>query len=361
MKFTKSDITHMELALSLSQRGFGKTQPNPVVGCVIVKNGKIIGQGYHQKCGSAHAEVNALKSCKVSPKGATVYVTLDPCNHTGKTGPCTTALILAGIKHVISATDDPHDKKHEGEKLLKKNGISFRRGLLSEESRLLLQPYLKWVSKKLPYVILKVATTLDGKIATVNGVSRSITSDASLKEVHRMRANVDAILTGSGTAITDNPHLGVRHVKGIDPLRILLDSSLSTPANSLMFRDESCIVYTTSQAKKSRIQTLESKGIEVVTMDDSIKLISVMKDLFARGVYLLMIEAGASVITSFLNEGLVDRYIQFIAPKLLGGEDSLTSYEGENPVDFSSVKKLKNIAYSSSGEDFCVDGFFNEY
>lgn len=361
MKFTKSDITYMELALSLSQRGFGKTQPNPVVGCVIVKNGKIIGQGYHQKCGSAHAEVNALKNCKTNPKGATVYVTLDPCNHVGRTGKCTEALIQAGVKHVISATDDPHDKKHEGEKLLKKNGISFQRGLLSDESQLLLQPYLKWVSKKLPYVILKVATTLDGKIATVNGVSRSITSDASLKEVHRLRANVDAILTGSGTAITDNPHLGVRHVKGADPLRILLDSSLSTPADSLMFRDENCIVYTTSQAKKSRIQTLESKGVEVVILSDTIELLFVLRDLFERGVYLLLIEAGASVMTSFLSENLVDRYVQFIAPKLLGGEDSLTSVEGENPVDFSSVKKLKNIAYSSSGEDFCVDGFFNEY
>ncbi|MCX6734074.1 MAG: bifunctional diaminohydroxyphosphoribosylaminopyrimidine deaminase/5-amino-6-(5-phosphoribosylamino)uracil reductase RibD [Candidatus Peregrinibacteria bacterium] len=361
MKFTKSDIEYMELALSLAAKGFGKTQPNPVVGCVIVKNGKIIGQGYHQKCGGAHAEVNALKNCKTNPKGATVYVTLDPCNHTGKTGPCTTALIQAGIKHVISATDDPHDKKHEGEKLLKKNGISFRRGLLSDESRLLLQPYLKWVSKKLPYVILKVATTLDGKIATVNGVSRGITSEASAKEVHRLRANVDAILTGSGTAITDNPHLGVRHVKGSDPLRILLDSSLSTPADSLMFRDENCIVYTTSEAKKPRIQTLQSKGIEIVIMGDSIELMSVTKDLFARGVYLLLIEAGASVMTSFLNEKLVDRYVQFIAPKLLGGEDSLTGFEGGNPMDFSKVVGLKNVEWKRFGEDMRVEGVMREY
>lgn len=361
MKFTKSDIEYMELALSLAAKGFGKTQPNPVVGCVIVKNNTIIGQGYHQKCGSAHAEVNALKSCKVSPKGATVYVTLDPCRHTGKTGPCTTALIQADIKHVISATDDPHDTKHEGEKLLKKNGISFRRGLLSDESQLLLQPYLKWVAKKLPYVILKVATTLDGKIATVNGVSRGITSSASLKEVHRLRANVDAILTGSGTAITDNPHLGVRHAKGSDPLRILLDSSLATPADSLMFRDENCIIYATSKAPKNRIQALESKGIEVVNMGDSIELLSVMKDLFARGVYLLMVEAGASVMTSFLNEKLVDRYVQFIAPKLLGGEDSLTSYEGENPVDFSMVLKLKNVEWKRFGEDMRVEGVYRIY
>ncbi len=361
MKFTKSDTAYMELALSLSQRGFGKTQPNPMVGCVIVKHGKIIGQGYHQKCGGAHAEVNALKNCKTNPKDATVYVTLDPCNHVGKTGRCTEALMQAGVKHVMSATDDPHDKKHEGEKLLKKNGISFRRGLLSDESRLILQPYLKWVSKKLPYVILKVATTLDGKIATVNGVSRGITSDASLKEVHRLRANVDAILTGSGTALQDNPHLGVRYTKGIDPLRILLDSSLSTPANSLMFRDENCIVYTTYQAPKNRIQTLESKGIEVVTMGSSIELLTVMKDLFARGVYLLLIEAGSSVMTSFLNEKLVDRYVQFIAPKLLGGEDSLTGFEGENPVDFYKVVGLKNVEWKQFGEDMRVEGVYRIY
>ena len=361
MKFTTSDIAYMELALSLAAKGFGKTQPNPVVGCVIVKNGKIIGQGYHQKCGGAHAEVIALKNCKTNPKGATVYVTLDPCNHVGKTGKCTEALIQAGVKHVISATDDPHDKKHEGEKLLKKNGISFQRGLLNEESKLLLQPYVKWVSKKLPYVILKVATTLDGKIATANGVSRGITSEASAKEVHRLRANVDAILTGSGTAITDNPHLGVRHVKGSDPLRILLDSSLSTPANSLMFRDENCIIYTTSQAPKTHIQTLESKGIEVMNMGDSIELLPVLKDLFARGVYLLMIEAGSSVMTSFLNEGLADKYVQFIAPKLLGGEDSLTGFEGENPVDFSSVKELKNVEWKRFEEDMRVEGVYTIY
>ncbi len=361
MKFTKSDIVYMELALSLAAKGFGKTQPNPVVGCVIVKNGKIIGKGYHQKCGSAHAEVNALKSCKVSPKGATVYVTLDPCNHVGKTGKCTEALIHSGIKHVISATDDPHDTKHEGEKLLKKNSITFSRGLLQDRSRLLLQPYLKWISKKLPYVILKVATTLDGKIATANGVSRGITSDASLKEVHHLRANVDAILTGSGTAITDNPHLGVRHTKGIDPLRILLDSSLSTPADSLMFRDENCIVYTTPQAPKNRIQTLASKGIEVVIMGDSIELLSVMKDLFAREVYLLLIEAGSTVMTSFLNEKLVDKYIQFIAPKLLGGEDSLTSFDGENPVDFNKVVELKNVEWKMFGEDLRVEGVVRGY
>lgn len=361
MKFTKSDISYMELALSLAAKGFGKTQPNPLVGCVIVKHGKIIGQGYHQKFGGAHAEVNALKSCKVSPRGATVYVTLDPCNHVGKTGKCTEALIRAGVRRVVSAIDDPHDAKHEGEKVLKKSGIIFQRGLLSQKSQLLLQPYLKWVSKKLPYIILKVATTLDGKIATASGISRGITSEASLKEVHRLRSSVDGVLTGSGTALADNPHLGVRYGKGSDPLRILLDSSLATPVDSLMFRDKNCVVYTTNQASKKCINTFESRGVEVVTIGQSFELSLVLKNLFSRGVYLIMVEAGSTLMTSFLQEGLVDRYIQFIAPKLLGGEDSLTSYDGENPADFTRVKKLENIIYSSSGEDFCIDGFLNVY
>lgn len=361
MKFNAADHDFMELALSLAAKGFGKTQPNPLVGCVIVKGGKIIGQGYHQKYGSAHAEVNALKSCKVSPKGATVYVTLDPCNHIGKTGKCTEALMKAKVGKVISATDDPHDTKHEGEKLLKKNGIQFQRGLLADESRLLLQPYLKNFTKKLPYVILKVATTLDGKIATASGFSKGITSKESNVEVHKLRSAVDGVVTGSGTILADDSHLGVRLVKGRDPVRILLDSSLASPLSSKIFRDEHVIVFTTTKAPASHIDALRAKDIDVIVSDSDIKLTVVLKELFARNIFLLMVEAGSTLMTSFLNEGLVDRYVQFIAPKLLGGENSPTSFEGKDLTDFSMMKELKNVAYSSSGTDFCVDGFLRVY
>lgn len=361
MKFTAADHDFMELALSLASKGFGKTQPNPMVGCVIVKHGKIIGQGYHQKYGSAHAEVNALKSCKTSPKGATVYVTLDPCNHVGKTGKCTEALIKAKVGKVISAIDDPHDAKHEGEKLLKKNGIKFQRGLLSDELRLLLQPYLKNVTKKLPYVILKVATTLDGKIATASGVSNGITCKESNVEVHKLRSAVDGIITGSGTILNDDSHLGVRLVKGRDPVRILLDSSLTSPLGSKIFRDGHTVVFTTAKAPASHIDALRAKGIDVIVSDSDIQLSIALKELFVRNIFLLMVETGSTLMTNFLNEGLVDRYVQFIAPKLLGGENSPTSFEGKDLSDFSMVKELQNVAYSSSGSDFCVDGFLKMY
>lgn len=362
MKFTSQDRVYMQMAIDLARKGFGKTQPNPLVGAVIVRGGKVVGTGYHMKYGGAHAEVNALREAGVRARGATVYVTLDSCRHVGKTGPCTEALIRAGVARVISACDDPHDAPHEGEKILKRAGIIFSRGLLGDESRrVLLQPYLKWVTRELPYVILKVATTLDGKIGTASGVSRGITSSESLKEVHRMRASVDAVLTGSGTAMTDNPHLGVRHVKGRDPLRVLLDSSLTTPVDALIFRDTNCVVFTTDSAPVARVRGLRSRGAEVVSMGASLELLSVLKALFARGVYLLMIEAGSTLMTSFLHEGLVDRYVQFIAPKLLGGENSPTSFEGEDPVDFGGVVKLEHVEYTRLGDNMKVEGMVKEY
>jgi diaminohydroxyphosphoribosylaminopyrimidine deaminase/5-amino-6-(5-phosphoribosylamino)uracil reductase len=284
MKFTQQESSYMQLAVSLAWLGWGKTQPNPLVGAVVVRDGEVVGEGYHIKFGGAHAEVNALKMAGAKARGADLYVTLDPCRHTGKTGPCTEVIIKSGVRRVVSAIGDPHDVRHEGEKMLKKAGVIFQRGLLKEASREALQFYLKNVVKKMPYVILKVATTMDGKVATSTGFSRGITGKESQKFVHLMRSNVDGLLTGGGTIVADNPHMGVRLVKGNDPLRVLLDSNLEgVDLSAEYFRDSNVLVFTTKRAPLKKVDMLRSRDIEVVVMPSLRDLPGILRLLLGAG------------------------------------------------------------------------------
>lgn len=361
MKFTKSDSSYMQRAIDLAWKGFGQTQPNPLVGAVVVKRGKIIGEGYHKKYGGAHAEVNALKMAGAQAKGADLYVTLDPCWHTGKTGPCTEVVKKYGIARVISAIDDPHDLKHEGEKILKRAGIVVQRGLLRDAAQQSQQFYRKNVFQELPYVILKVATTLDGKVAASSGFSRGITSDEARAYVHMMRSSADALLTGGGTLATDNPHMGSRIHRGRDPLRVLLDSDLDVPLTSEFFRDDHVLIVTTARAPRANIHALEKRGIEVVVLERLDDLSIILKLLFERGVRILMIEAGPRIMTSFVTQDCVDEYVQIVAPKLLGGVNSPTPFEGSDVKDYDSMKMLQHFDVSRLGPDLLLSGYLHWY
>lgn len=362
MTFSQEEASFMQHAINLAWKGWGKTQPNPLVGAVVVKDGEVVGVGYHMKYGGAHAEVNALKMAGTKARGADLYVTLDPCRHTGKTGPCTEAVIAAGVKRVISAIDDPHDKRHEGEKMLKRAGIVFQRGLLKKEAREALQFYRKNVLLGLPYVIMKVATTMDGKVAAASGYSRGITGKESQKFVHLMRSNVDGLLTGGGTLRADKPHMGVRLVKGNDPLRVLLDSDLEgVSVESEYFRDSNVLVFTTKGAPLKKVAKLRSKDIEVVVMPSLQDIPEILHLLFERGVSILMIEAGPRLMSSFIESGCVDRYMQIIAPKLLGGANSPTSLEGKDAVDYSKMKLIRDLDVARLGDDLLLDGYIAWY
>ncbi len=361
MKFTKIESSYMQRAIDLAWKGYGKTQPNPLVGAVVVRNGVIVGEGFHKKYGGAHAEVNALKMAGKKAKGADLYVTLDPCRHTGKTGPCTEVVKKYGIKRVISAINDPHDLEHEGEMILKRAGVVFERGLLADVAQESQQFYRKNVMLELPYVILKVATTMDGKVATASGFSRGITSEESQTYVHTMRSRADAILTGGGTIAMDNPHMGVRLVKGRSPLRVLLDSDLNVSLASDFFRDDQVVIFTTKHAPSRTVLALRKRGIEVVVQDALDDIPSILKTLFVRGVRILMIEAGPRIMTSFVNQGCVDEYVQIIAPKLLGGLNSPTSLEGADVQDYTSMQTLQRLAVSHLGPDVLLGGYLNWY
>lgn len=361
MRFTRVDSSYMQRAIDLAWKGYGRTQPNPLVGAVVVKNGTIVGEGYHMKYGGLHAEVNALKMAGKKAKGADLYVTLDPCRHTGKTGPCTEVVKAYGIKRVISAIDDPHDLGHEGEAMLRHAGIVFQRGLLREVAQQSQQFYRKNVLLGLPYVILKVATTMDGKVATSSGFSRGITSDEALRYVHTMRSQSDALLTGGGTLAMDNPHMGVRFVRGRDPLRVLMDSDLDVSLSSEFFRDEHVLVFTTALAAKKRVNALRKRGIDVVVLDHLQDILMILKVLFERGVRVLMIEAGPRIMTSFVEHGCVDEYVQIMAPKLLGGTHSPTSLEGVNVIDYAMMKTLERLEVSRLGPDVLLKGYLNWY
>lgn len=361
MKYTAQDAFYMQRAIDLAWNGFGKTQPNPLVGAVVVKNGVIVGEGYHMKYGGPHAEVHALKMAGVKARGADLYVTLDPCRHLGKTGPCTEIVKKYGIKRVFSAVEDPHDLDHEGQKILKRAGVTFYRGLLEESSRMLLQFYLKNVKRSLPYVILKVATTMDGKVATASGYSRGITSKTSLTYVHKLRSQVDAVLTGGGTVAIDDPQMGVRHVKGRDPLRILFDSDLDISLSSQFFRNEHVLVFTTSRASKKSVSALQKQGIEVFVLESLADVSSILRILFEKGVFIVLLEAGPRLMTSFIEQGCVDQYIQMVAPKLLGGVSSPTSFEGLDHQDYSNMRYVKQLEVSRLGEDVLLKGYLNWY
>lgn len=325
MAFTEADHKFMSLALRLAKKGIYTTAPNPNVGCVLVKDNEIVGQGWHEKAGEAHAEVNALKQAGQRAEGATAYVTLEPCCHQGKTPPCSNALIKAKVKRVVVAMVDPHSKvAGKGLEQLKQAGITVESGLLESQAEELNLGFIKRMQKRLPYVRCKLAMSLDGRTAMASGESKWITSSAAREDVQRLRAKSSAILTGVGTVLADDPSLTVR-LDEIDsqPLRVVVDTNLSMPTDAKMLKQAGQTIVMTCSADKGVTQALTNAGAEIQVMpacNGSVDLKSVLLQLGDMQINDVLLESGARLSGAMLQAGLIDELIIYMAPVLMGNE-----------------------------------------
>jgi len=355
------DEQYMRQALRLARRGLGWVSPNPMVGAVIVKRGRVIARGYHHYFGGDHAEIDALKRAGESVRGATLYVTLEPCRHRGKTPPCTDAIIKNKIGRVVAGMLDPFpEMRGKSIELLEENGVKTTVGVLESDCRALNEVYLKWVTAGLPYVTVKWAQPLDGRIATAAGASRWISSPESLKLAHKLRATHDAILVGVNTVIKDDPELTTRLVKGRSPVRVILDSHLRIPLDARVLSGQEVaktLVAATASPPVEKLPDLKKLGIEVLNIPpDSggrVDLKELLITLARRQVSSLLVEGGAETITSFLRAGLADRIIAIIAPKIMGKG---TEAVGELDIkDVSRALKLNFKRVYRSGGDIVVE------
>lgn len=355
----KRDEELMAECLRLARLGKGHVSPNPLVGAIIVKDGKIVGRGYHRKFGKEHAERNALHNAGRKARGATLYVNLEPCSHHGKTPPCTDAIVSAGIRQVVIGLTDPNPLvKGRGIRALTSAGIRVREGILPNECRELNEFFVKKITTGLPFVTLKIAQTLDGKIALPNRRSQWITSEESRKRVHELRSQYDAVLIGANTARLDDPGLTVRLVKGRNPKRILLDGNLSTPLSARLFSDSlrsQTIVFTTQDGNEGverKKSILERRGVEVVatkgTRAGTIGLRRVLKSLADHNILSVLVEGGEHVFTRFLEGGVVDRLLIFVAPRVCGTEGVPAFGNVRRPFNFI-LRSIEMI-----GEDLLI-------
>ncbi|MCE2401355.1 bifunctional diaminohydroxyphosphoribosylaminopyrimidine deaminase/5-amino-6-(5-phosphoribosylamino)uracil reductase RibD [Candidatus Poribacteria bacterium] len=360
-------VAFMQRALTLAEQGRGRTSPNPLVGAVIVNAGKIIGEGYHQKAGEPHAEVHALRAAKQKAKGGILYVNLEPCCYWGRTPPCTEALIQAGITHVYAAHLDPNPKvAGKGIKQLEEAGIKVDVGLCAEAAKKLNEFYIKHVKTGYPFVILKMAMSLDGKIATSTGESQWITSSASRQKAHKIRDEVDAILVGIGTITSDNPALTTRlpNKQGKDATRIVLDSHGRTPTSAKIFNSLSeagVIIAVTPQASAKNIATLEKAGAEVITTSvkgGRVCFKTLMETLGARGITSVLVEGGGKVNASALASGVVDKAICFVAPKFIGGKEAPGVLDGEGIKRLADAPELERVTITQFDCDLLIEGYF---
>jgi len=356
---------YMRRAINLARKGLGHTSPNPMVGAVIVKDGSVISEDYHRKVGEYHAERLAIENAKEDVSGATLYVNLEPCCHHGRTLPCTDIIIKSGIKRVVAAITDPYPEvSGKGIEKLKESGVDVISGILEQPAFKLNEAYIKRVKTGFPFVIYKTAMTLDGKIALSNGESQWITSERSRKYSHFIRSRVDGILTGAKTVINDNPSLDVRLKKKFkNPVPIIFDGNLEIPLNRKLFQDvdkKGTIVFTRDHKDETKIKKLESIGIKVIKVpgkDQFIDLKEAMKIIGKSGMSSIMLECGGNLAYSMLEKVLIDKVYFFIAPKIFGGANSLTSFEGAGINNISDAFKIKNIKSRLIGTDFLIEGY----
>ena len=356
--YNKND--YIKQTICLARKGMGKVSPNPLVGSIIAKNNIIIGKGYHKHFGKEHAEINALRDAGENAQGATLYVNLEPCCHHGKTPPCTDAIIKAGIKKVVIGMADPNPLvSQQGIKILRDHGIEVICGVEKRACEQLNRVFIKYITTKLPYVTLKIAQTIDGRIATSTGHARWITSKPARKEAHRIRANNDAILVGIGTVLADNPQLNVRLVKGNNPVRIVLDSNLKIPFTSQLLNDEFVhqTIIATSSNNMEKLDHIKKTGAHIwqIEKDNNghVSLKALLKKIGQARMSSVMVEGGAEIFTSFIKEKLADRIVFLLAPKILGAGKNAIGDLGINLVD--DCIRLKNIKTKKMGEDLLID------
>ena len=358
-----SDEDFMREALRIARNAEGRTSPNPMVGAVIVRNGRIIAAGWHREAGTSHAEIHALDMAGELARGSTLYVTLEPCSHYGRTGPCAKAVVASGIRRVVIGMQDPNPLvSGKGIAILKSAGIEVSCGILEQECRHLNEAFLKWVTTGLPFVALKTAMTLDGKIASVTGRSQWITNEASRRKVHELRDRYDGILAGIGTVLADDPSLTTRLPDGTgkNPVRIIADSMARTPLNARIIQDKQAptIIAVTEQAPEERVTALQGQGAQIIRAGKGPKvdLLRLMKQLGEREIISVFVEGGGSVNFSLLREHLVDRVYAFIAPKLLGGKNALSPVEGEGFAELSEAVELDEITTEFLQGDILLTG-----
>lgn len=357
----------MSEALKAAKKGMGRTAPNPPVGAVVVKNKKIISTGWHKKAGANHAEIEALKGLsRTDLKDATLYVTLEPCSHFGKTPPCTDAIIKSGIKKVYIGTKDLNrNVGGNGIKKLTDAGIEVSTGILKEACTEIIEPFNKFANESLPFVNLKIASTLDGKIALKNGKSRWITGEQSRKRVHEMRSTSDAVLTGLQTVIKDDPALTVRHIRGKNPVKVVLDDKFKIPLGANIFKGlkkNGLIIFVRSNGKSKKIKDYEKLGATVIKVPlkkNGLDLKAVLKELAKRNIMNLMVECGSTLAGSFLKERLVDRVSIFLAPKFIGS-DGLGSIGEQALKNLDNAVTLTNTRFEPVGEDIFITGLVSQ-
>lgn len=357
-----TDEIFMREAIRIAKNAEGRTSPNPLVGAVIVRDGKIIAEGWHRQAGTPHAEIHALNMAGALAKGATLYVTLEPCSHFGRTPPCAQAIVDSGISRVVAAMEDPNQKvAGRGFEILRAAGVKVEVGICEAEARRLNEVFLKWVTTGLPFVTMKFACSLDGKIATASGESQWISCLESRKFTHHLRDINDAILVGVGTVLADNPSLTTRLVEGKNPVRVIVDSTARTPLDSKVVTDKSArtIIATTSKAPPEKISALENLDVEIIFAGNGerVDLKILMRELARREITSVLVEGGGQIHFSMLKAGLVDKVYAFIAPKIIGGANALTAVEGAGFDKLSDAVALKNFTAEKLGEDILLSGY----
>ncbi|MDT8860098.1 bifunctional diaminohydroxyphosphoribosylaminopyrimidine deaminase/5-amino-6-(5-phosphoribosylamino)uracil reductase RibD [Alkalihalobacillus sp. MEB130] len=352
-----NDVYYMKLALELAKSTKGQTSPNPMVGSVVVKDGVIVGMGAHLLAGEGHAEVQALTMAADKANGATIYVTLEPCSHYGKTPPCADLIIERGLKRVVVATGDSNPEvAGRGLAKLKNAGIEVEFGICQDEANELNEVFFHYMKEQLPFVTLKSATTLDGKTATVTGKSKWITGSKAREDVHRYRHEHDAILVGVGTVLADNPSLTTRLATGgKNPIRVVLDRTLRTPLDATLVQDQEAPTWilTTEHASKDKQEKLEQSGVHVIRMpDDSIE--TVLSILGTKGVLSLFVEGGAEINGSFVKARAVNQIITYLAPKIFGGKAAPTAVAGAGIEDVEEAIELEVKEVTTIGTDIKI-------
>lgn len=361
--FLSYDEKYMRLAMQLAGNAIGRTSPNPLVGAVIVKDNRVVGCGWHRKAGTPHAEVHALNQAGELAQGADVYVTLEPCAHYGKTPPCAKALVEAKVKNVYGGLLDVNPKvAGKGFKILEDAGIHVEYGFLQDELRKQNEVFFKWIEHKKPFVVLKAAMTLDGKIATATGQSKWITNETSRAYGYKLRDIYDGIMVGINTVIEDNPMLTARVDGGKNPIRIVVDSSLKIDINANVVQDKSAktIIATTDKADKDKFLKLQAQDVDVIVVDkdanDKVDIEKLLDILGQKNICSILVEGGATLSGSFVAKKLVDKVYFFIAPKIIGGKEAKTPVAGTGILNLQEALALKDIQIEKLEEDILIIG-----
>lgn len=357
------DQRWMKAALRLAEKGRGRTSPNPMVGAILVKEGNRVGEGYHARAGEAHAEIIALGKAGVEARGSTLYINLEPCSHFGKTPPCVPAIIEAGVKRVVVGMVDPNPiVKGKGLEGLQNAGVEIEVGLLEIECRRLNEAFCKYILKKEPFVTLKAAATLDGKIATREGESKWITAEESRRFVHRLRDHTDGVIIGVGTVLKDDPLLTARIRGGRDPVRIILDSRLRIPEEARVIKNAPSItiVATTEWAPNEKIERLREKGLQILifeSLQGRVNLKAFLSRLGEMGMMNVLVEGGSQINSSFLKEGLADKLLLFLSPKIIGDNLALGVFGGQEAVCLKDAIKIKELRARKIAGDLLIEGY----